>query len=257
MQIADALALKPQSIVAAVGAGGKTSILQRLAADLAAQGAGVLSTTTTSIWEPDAACLVEPDIAALLAAAAQVIGPGQTLTVAAGRRMTADEHSGLQRSKLYGVAPAAVARLLSIPGVDYVLVEADGARGRAVKAPAAHEPVIPPDAECVLSLIGIDVVGKPLTEQIAHRPERIAELIGVPLRTPLSTSLLAALLAHGQGGLKGIPTGARCAVVINKVQDQLGLCAARDIAALLRGRPGIDRIVIAAAQAPICVLEVW
>ena len=257
MQITDALALRPKSVVAAVGAGGKTTILQRLAADLAAEGAGVVSTTTTNIWEPDGACLIELDEAALLVAVGRRIRRGQALTVAAGRRMALDEHSGLQRAKLSGIAPTMPGRLLAIPGVDYVLVEADGARGRAIKAPATHEPVMPPDAHCVLLCAGIDAVGRPLNEQIAHRPERVAELLGTPLETPVSTSMLAALLAHPQGGLKDIPHSARCAVVLNKVQDPAGLRSARAVAALLRGRPGIERILIAAAQAPACVLEVW
>ncbi len=45
-----------------------------------------------------------------------------------------------------------------------MLVEADGARGRSLKAPAAHEPAIPSFANQVVVLCAIDAVGAPMGE---------------------------------------------------------------------------------------------
>ena len=42
-----------------------------------------------------------------------------------------------------------------------VIAEADGARLRPLKAPAEHEPVIPPAADAVVAVAGLDSVGAP------------------------------------------------------------------------------------------------
>ena len=43
---------------------------------------------------------------------------------------------------------------------DYVLVEADGAKRFPLKAPAAHEPVIPDETRLVIAVAGLSGVGK-------------------------------------------------------------------------------------------------
>ena len=257
MLLKAALSLARGSIVAAVGAGGKTTLLQRLAEELAGDGACVVSTTTTAIWEPSGLLVVEAEPSALLHTVAAVVLPGQVIVAAAGRRLAADGPGGPQRSKLAGVAPSIPALLLAIPGVDYVLVEADGARGAAIKAPAGHEPVIPPATTHVLVVVGIEALGEPLGAEIAHRPERIAVLLGIAVGTPLSPGHIASLLAHPQGGRKGVPDTAHFYPFISKVQDEPSLRGARAIANRLRGQPGIDRVLIGAALANEPVLEAW
>ncbi len=39
---------------------------------------------------------------------------------------------------------------------DSILVEADGARGKPLKAPAPHEPVLPSRADCVVAVVGAE-----------------------------------------------------------------------------------------------------
>jgi molybdenum cofactor cytidylyltransferase len=257
MLLRNALRLERGTIVAAVGAGGKTTLLQRLADELAAEGACVVSTTTTAIWEPEGVLAVENEPSALVPGVARLVRPGQVVVAAAGRRLAADGAGGPQRSKLIGVASSVPALLLAIAGVDYVLVEADGARATAIKAPAEHEPVIPPAATHVLAVVGIEALGEPLGADIAHRPERIAALLGIAAGTPLSPSHIASLLVHPQGGRKGVPDAAHFCPFINKVQDEPSLRAARAIAGFLRGQPGVERVLIGAALAPEPVLEVW
>ena len=264
MDICDALGLAPGShagpllqIVAAVGAGGKTTLLQRLANELAGRGCCVISTTTTNIWQPAGLLVVETDEQRLLSETARLITPGQIISVAAGRTMLAESPGGPLRAKLSGVASHVPSLLAALPGVAAVLVEADGARGRSLKAPAAHEPVIPPQAAWVLALAGMDAVGKPLNEDSAHRPERIAELLGVTPGGVLTPAHIAALLAHPEGGRKGVPAQARYVPFINKVESEPALTAARAIASGLDSRPGIDRVLIGTALAQDPVLEVW
>lgn len=261
MNLYNALRLSPGMIISVVGAGGKTSLLQRLAAELAAGGACVVSATTTAIWQPSGPLavplVVEQDSRALLAAVAAMAQAGRVVTAAAGRRMEMDAQSGSLRPKLLGVPPDLPARLLDLPSVDYVLVEADGARGRAIKAPADHEPVLPAASGIVIAVAAIEALGQPLAEAVAHRPELIAALLGLALGDPLTSQHIAALLTHPQAGRKNVPPQARFCPLINKVEGAAALQAARAIAAAARSAPGVDSIVIASLLAVEPVVEVW
>lgn len=257
MLLRDALQISGPALVAAVGAGGKTTLLQRLAAELAAGGSCVVSTTTTAIWQPEQGPLALAAGDDLLAAVAAQVGPGRIVIAAAESRLVEQDDGLPLRPKLQGVALHLPARLLALAGVSHVVVEADGARGRAIKAPAAHEPVIPPQATHVLAVVGIDALGEPLDGAIAHRPERIASLLGLAEGGPLAPRHIAALLAHAAGGRKSVPATAHFYPFINKVQDEETLRGARAIAAHLRGQPGVQAVLIGAALAAQPVLEVW
>ena len=45
-----------------------------------------------------------------------------------------------------------------------VLVEADAPRGRSLKVPAPHEPVIPASTTLVVVVCALDALGQPLDE---------------------------------------------------------------------------------------------
>jgi molybdenum cofactor cytidylyltransferase len=257
MHLDEALELQRHAIVAAVGAGGKTTVLQRLAAELAAQGACVIQTTTTAVWEPQGAVLVEANAADLLKALSRFVGQGRIVTVAAGRKTASGAPDGTPGHKLVGVHPDTVLRIAQAEGVDYVLVEADGARGLPIKAPAAHEPVIPPSATHVLAIAGIEALGEPLSAEIAHRPAQIAALLGIAPQTPLNPGHMALLLGDARAGRKGVPENARFYPFINKVQDEIALRGARAIAGRLRQLPGVTHVLIGAALADQPVLETW
>lgn len=45
-----------------------------------------------------------------------------------------------------------------------VLLEADGAKRMPCKVPAAHEPVLLPESDIVLTVAGLSALGRPLRE---------------------------------------------------------------------------------------------
>jgi molybdenum cofactor cytidylyltransferase len=141
--------------------------------------------------------------------------------------------------------------------VDVVIVEADGSRRLPFKAPAAHEPVIPTSATIVVPIVGLDVLGQSLDAEHVHRPEIVAELTGAALGDPVTPAMIAAVLAHPQGGAKGMPPNARLIPFLNKAEDEATLAAAREIARLLLKQPRIDGVLIGATQADDPVREVW
>jgi len=143
------------------------------------------------------------------------------------------------------------------PSVHHVLVEADGSRMRPVKAPADHEPVIPPESTLVIPVVGIDALARPISDT-AHRPARVSALTGLPPDVRLTPDAIAQLLTHPSGGLKNVPDTARVIPLINKVETEAELAAARQIAwQVLRQSHGrIQRLVIGAVQKEPPVLEV-
>ncbi|MDP3046350.1 MAG: selenium cofactor biosynthesis protein YqeC, partial [Chloroflexota bacterium] len=163
--LAEALGVRSGDAVAFVGAGGKTSAMMRLARELASQGRTVVVTTTTHIREPlfgqVAAVVLEPDGATLLS---QLPGLLQRFGVVAVASGYAEPVPGEPYRKLAGISPALVDEIAVLPGVDAVLVEADGARGASLKAPAEYEPVVPLSTTLLVPVAALDALGRPLAE---------------------------------------------------------------------------------------------
>lgn len=254
MQLIPALRLGPKEVIALVGAGGKTTLMFRLADELAAAGRRVITTTTTHICAEQMAraplALTGQDAALLLAQLPEALSRCAHVLMADGTRV--------EQEKVRGVTPHFVDRLAGHEAVDAVIVEADGSRRRSFKAPAAHEPVIPATATLVVSVVGLDVLGKPLTAEHVHRPEIVADLAGVPAGAAVTPELVATILAHPLAGGRGVPAAARLIPFLNKAEDAAALAAARRIARLLLAQSNrIHSVIIGAAEAADPVIEVW
>lgn len=224
-------------VVAFVGGGGKSAAMFRLAGELAATGRRVVMTTTTRIFESQIAlspAWLPADaldhLDALLTAHRQVLITGGS--------------DG--RGKATGLTPAEVERLAARPDVEAVLVEADGSRMRPFKAPAAHEPVIPSSTTHLVPVVGADVLGQPLDEAHVHRADVVAALTGARLGVAVTPELVADVLAHPQGGLKGRPGTARVVPLVNKADVNPDGAAA--VAHLLLQSPIIDEVIVGAVR---------
>lgn len=210
--LSELLSLESEMVVALVGAGGKTTTMFRLAAEQVARGARVITTTTTHIYPPEpeqtGALVLSPERETLLEHAAAALARHPHITVA-----SAPAHEG----KLRGIPPKWVADLHTLPGVDFVLVEADGAKGRIIKAPAAYEPVIPSSANLVLLLASAEALEQPLSDAIAHRLERVEAVSGLKAGEPVTPQALARLATQQEGLLKGVPPGVPAVLVLTHV----------------------------------------
>lgn len=165
-------------ITAFVGSGGKTGTILALADALAGQGRRVLICTTTHIERMDGA-VVGDDAAAIEAAFAKnrVVIAGQ----AAGEKL------GPLSDDTYEKACALA---------DDVLIEADGSRKLPIKCPAAHEPVIPGNAEEIVVCVGLSALGRPLRE-VCHRAEMAAALLGVGTDERVTAAHIQRLVTRG------------------------------------------------------------
>src|SRR3989338_4331057 len=136
VSLRQALDIRHGEVISLVGGGGKTTLMFALAHELEAAGENVITTTTTRILEPSASetfLILEADeerlLSRLLAEMNSSHGEGRHITLAAGSL------SG----KLKGISPEIVDRLAEL--VPYVIVEADGAARKPLKAPNATETV--------------------------------------------------------------------------------------------------------------------
>jgi molybdenum cofactor cytidylyltransferase len=226
------LPLEPGMIVALVGAGGKTTTMFRLAAEQAALGRRVITTTTTHIFPPGpeqtGELVLAADHAKLLEGAAAALARHAHITVARG--VTPE-------GKLRGVPPEQVAELVHLTGAGIVLVEADGAKGRMLKAPAEHEPALPPGMSLVLLLASAGALGQPLSDSTAHRVERVEAVTDLKAGETLTPQALARLATHPEGLLKDVPPGVSAILVLTHV-DETRLDSAEEVAhsALASGR---------------------
>ena len=250
MTLADALRMTPDESVALVGGGGKTTAMFRLAREAVARGGRAITTTTTRIFGAQialapahipAADATRERVAAALAVHRHVLVIGPT-----------EAGSG----KAEGVSLDLFQRLRDwFPDV-CLLNEADGSRMRPFKAPAEYEPVIPAKTTLVVPVVGADVFGKSLDADHVHRPKLVSALSGAPLGATITPAIVARVLAHAEGGRKGVPAGARVVVLINKVDAIRDRAAARETAECLLREPAIHSVVLANLRAEEPVLEV-
>lgn len=249
MQLLEAVELHRGETICFIGAGGKTSLMMRLTSECRSRKRRVLATTSTQMFDWQLrGCgdlILDSDEGRLLTKLKAV--DETSLTVAAGLEFRdGGKVVGLSREFLDDVGRTGL--------FDNVLVEADGARGRSLKAPAVHEPVVPTSAACVLAVIGVEALGLPLTEKNVHRPLLAAEIAGQQIGSAITGSTVCKLIGHYRDTVRQIAPGSRFIPVINKVESPELLCQARMIARHLL--PSSERVLITAALQPDSVLEV-
>ncbi|MGD8344967.1 MAG: selenium cofactor biosynthesis protein YqeC [Desulfobacterales bacterium] len=236
------LGLKKGGVISLVGAGGKTALMFRLARELAGQGDRVLTTTTTKIRVPmqrQSPLVIASDSVDCLLKRAHVILQ-HFAHVTAGRRILHFQH------KLQGFYPQEIDRIWQSAAFNWIIVEADGAAGKPIKAPAAHEPVIPDSAHWMIATVGLSAVGRPLNTQWAFRPHLVSALTGLAPEDKISASAIAKMCLDYNGMLKNVPKQARRFIFLNQVDLPGCRAAGKQIAQLLTtyGRTSLNGVLI-------------
>lgn len=239
MRLIEALPVTASTRLAFVGAGGKSGGMFRLARQALADGLDlVLVSASTHLaveqtgWADrhfavkDHSDLAEVDFATL---------SGLVL-------VTGPEHADARTGGLPLALLDELAQIASGLGAP-LLIEADGSRRKPLKAPAEHEPVVPEWATEVVVTAGLSGLGQPLDEEHVHRPVRFSALSGVEIGAMVTAEGLAAVLLSEQGGLKGIPPGARRSVLLNQADTAQEAGAARRLAEMLL--PNYDQVIAA------------
>jgi molybdenum cofactor cytidylyltransferase len=182
-----------------IGGGGKTTLMLAMARALAGKGKRVIATTSTRIRRSEgeslAGLLIGPNVDELAERARIALARVNPIVLA----------SRVEDEKLLGFSAEALEYLATAGIADTLIVEADGAAGRPVKAHAAWEPVIASSADLVVVVVGAWCLGQPLDERAVHRAELLADRVGCALGTPLEARHVAAILFHEEGYLARVP----------------------------------------------------
>ena len=214
MKLSTALRVRETPTLAIAGAGGKTSTMLCLAVELESAHRSVLCSSTThfGFWQVQAQDSVLQFSDEEMPALPAELPDG--IVFITGDAHGSDRLRGLNEVQITRLHQIAVERQMPL------LIEADGARQRALKAPAEHEPAIPPWVDHVVLCAGLSGLGKPLTGETVHRPEHFSRLTGLAQGETITPEGLSRMLAHPQGGLKNIPPTARRSLLLNQVDTE-------------------------------------
>ena len=170
----------------------------------------VVTTTTTKIFPPkpdESPCLLlladDPELTSL------------SVSLSEWGHVTVAQSLDRSSRKLVGVSADVIKRCLVVAG--RVLIEADGAAGRPIKAPESWEPVIPDFVDLVIPVVGLDCIGKQATDEWVFRLERFRAVTCLRPGETVSPSAVGRLLSHPEGAMKGIPRTAHAVPFLNKL----------------------------------------
>jgi molybdenum cofactor cytidylyltransferase len=236
MQLLNALSLHPnpdRPVVVSFVGGGKSSVLFRLAHELAQAGHRVIVTATTHIasqqmaWAPAQVALGvgQPPLAPIT----------QALDAHGWCLLFGEVHG----QTIQGAPVETVDRLAheaAALGVSTILVEADGSWRKPAKAPAGYEPVLPASTTLLIPVLGLDALGTRIDEEQAHRPElarTLLELSPEAATNRFTPQMATWLLVQPEGAAELLPRGARLLPLLNKADTAPRLASAHLIASQL------------------------
>ena len=189
-----------KTMISLVGGGGKTTTMFYIGKYFAKKGERVIITTSTHIIKPDN--YLEINAAKELREFEFGTEP-LVIGVDEGKKLSSIDLKELNRLRLYS---------------DIVLVEADGAKGFPIKLPREGEPVIPRNTNICVICMGIDAVGKKISEK-CFRYERAKEIFGWDEDHILSEEDAARILTDKRAEFKGI-NNRKTLFIINKADTK-------------------------------------
>jgi probable selenium-dependent hydroxylase accessory protein YqeC len=231
MSIVDMLDIKldKREVITLIGAGGKTTTMFTLAKELKLLGKRVLITTTTAIFYPHRnqyddiiiaeSCSKEMFIGnssmeasapmSMVDAPKSMVGsmPG---IVVFGRKVNTE-------GKLLGASKEDIDTLFKDNLFDFILVEGDGSRGKPIKAPAEHEPVIPSATTKIVGIIGMDAFGEKINSEYVHRPEIFCTITNSSMDDVIDVENIIELISNKNGLYKNTPLECEKYLLFNKV----------------------------------------
>jgi molybdenum cofactor cytidylyltransferase len=206
MTLAKALRAGSSPCVAFIGAGGKTTALFQLARQLPSPVI-VTATSHLGIWQipfADKHIITET--------------PSPLEEIEDGLRGVILVTGSIEEDRTGPVNDNLLEWLRQFCGYHSIplLIEADGARQKPLKAWAGHEPAVPSFVDHVVQVAGLAGLGKLLNDESVHRPELFSKVSDLKMGEPITPAALIRVLEHVEGGLKNIPTAARRSALLNQ-----------------------------------------
>lgn len=208
--------------IAFVGAGGKTSLIEYLAGKTAKRNKKTVITTTTKVYAREPYILLTQNKGSSNPAD-NPIRVGKTIENGKLTAVTFDDIRELGKT------------------FNTVLIEADGAKGKPLKYPAPHEPVIPPFSGMVFVLAGLDSLFGQIKEKV-FRWDVLREKWKLAGNEIISLEIFS-LFFTDEVLLKDIGK-TRYAIILNKYDDFMQKKVLFHIAREIIKKTGVERVII-------------
>lgn len=214
-------------VLSLVGAGGKTTILFLLGEEFKKSSKNVLLTTSTAIFNPKGNydnCF---------------IGDMKDFNTEFGSITVFGEK--LDGKKLIGPSLSKIDKIIQGGIFDSVIIEADGARMKPIKAPGDHEPVISKLTTKTIGVVGLDALGEKI-KSIVHRPEIFINISGKGYLDQVDENSIVKLVLDKKGLFKG--SRGEKVLVLNKASSKDRIESGRRIKNKLLEKGFEGRVVV-------------
>ena len=238
------LYLNRRGVISLIGAGGKTSLMFRLAKELKASGKTVLTTTTTKIFMPE---IGQSPVTIIESAADKLVKKLKSQLNHYPHFSAGSRHDPVT-GKLNGFAIDIIDELWQTKLFDWIIVEADGARRKPLKATNSHEPVIPRTTTHLILVTGLDAVGTILDDKHIHRAKLFSENTGLALGKTIDEQSIAISTAIEIKKAKTLSHPLFSFVFLNKADTPERISYGQKIAGFLQTNKNIDQIITASLK---------
>ena len=190
------LRLLQPGITAIVGAGGKTTVLERLVA----YGHGAnLPVAVSTTAEADGERLAEIEDLDIICTNNREEGEAFCIEKMNAHRVPA-WFSSVSEEGIYKGIDADTLEWLRVRHPEwYIIVEADGAHHKWLKAPLPEEAPIPQDCDTLIGVVNLQMLGSSITDERVAGAEQAALIMNRPTGAIVTPALLAKLLTHPRG----------------------------------------------------------
>ena len=232
--------LTGRGVISIIGAGGKTSLMFRLAKDLAGFGKQVLTTTTTKIFTPR-----REDSPEIIFAESMDALFGQVKShLAHYSHFSAGSRYDPNLKKVIGLPPEMIDQLWQTNLFDWIIIEADGAKRKPLKATGSHEPVVPSHTTHLILVAGLDAIGLVLNDDHVHRAHLFSRKTGLALGEIVDERSMATVIAIEvkKAGASFQPE--KSLVVLNKADTEDKIASGRRIKKMLIPEKIVDEVIV-------------
>jgi len=240
-KLIEKLQLTGKGVISIIGAGGKTSLMFQLAKELENSGKSVLTTTTTKIFMPT---LKQSPLTIIENSIDELVKKSKGLLKSSFQFSAGQKYNPITE-KLEGFTPDCIDKLWQTSLFDWIIVEADGARQKPIKATGSHEPAIPKVTTHLILVAGLDALDKPLDETFVHRAEIFSRNTGLPRGETLDELSIAKCIAFEIKKAGHLAHSLSNSVLLNKADSPDQIKSGEKIAKLLQTNKTIHRIITA------------
>lgn len=190
MKLYEILNIKKYDVTSIVGAGGKTTLMFKLANELKDKGK-VLVTTTTKIYKPNEK---EVNYLSIGKEGYEFIKNNKEYGIYAyGEDVNKEE-------KLIGIEPNLVNSLKN--AFDYILIEADGSKRKDLKAWNENEPIICSRNDKYIGVLSLNTIDIEINNKNIHRVEEFLALTNSNIGEKVSLDILIEIIFNKKGLFK-------------------------------------------------------